>query len=105
MSMFSTFSDAVQASFTTITKTVESAQKGLDILNDHVDNAHKSMTRNSAKAAILNSASQHARIQTELEADPKLAEIFEMLEAEWDLPRAEWTKASIKPVKSVKGQK
>ena len=69
--------------FTTITNSLDSVEKGLDIVNDYVDNAHKSTTRNCAKNAILNTSVQHARIQAELEADPKLAKIFADLEKEW----------------------
>ena len=83
MSMFRTMSDAVQATFTTITRSMESVQKGLDIGNSYVDNQHKSMTRNFAKNAILDTALAHERIQTQLEANPKLAVLFADLEAEW----------------------
>ena len=92
MSMFRTFSDAVQATFVTITCTMGSAQKALDIGNDYVDNQHKSLTRGFAKQAILDTSVQHERIQSELEASPKLATIFEQLEAEWDLPKDQWAK-------------
>jgi len=92
MSMFRTFSDAVQASFTTLTCTMGSVQKALAIGNDYVDNQHKALTRGFAKQAILDTSVQHSRIQTELEADPKLAVIFEQLEAEWDLPKDQWAK-------------
>lgn len=83
MSMFRSFSNSVQATFNTVTSTMGSVQKGLDICNSYVDNQHKSMTRGFAKQAILDTAAQHTRIQLELEADPKLAKIFEDLEAEW----------------------
>lgn len=83
MSIFRSFSDAVQSCFNTITSTAGSAQKGLDIVNDYVDNCHKSMTRNFAKQAILDTASQHERIQIQLETNPKLAKLFADLEAEW----------------------
>jgi len=83
MSMFRTFSDAVQATFSTVTSTMGSVQKALDIGNDYIDNQHKSLTRGFAKQAILDTATQHSRIQTELEADPKLAKVFADLEAEW----------------------
>lgn len=83
MSMFRSFSDSVQATFDTITSTMGSVQKGLDIANSYVDNQHKSMTRGFAKQAILDTSAQHVKIQAALEADPKLAIIFADLEAEW----------------------
>ena len=83
MSMFGTFSNAVQACFNTVATTAESAQKVLDIGNDHIDNAHKEMTRTSAKNALRRTAKHHRELQLELEADPKLAELFTSLEAEW----------------------
>ena len=96
MSMFSTMSDFVQASFITATSTMGSVQKGLDIGNDYVDNQHKSMTRGFAKQAILDTAEQHVRIQSALEADPKLAILYAQLEAEWDLPRDKWATSKAK---------
>ena len=83
MSMFRSFSNAVQASFDTVTCTMGSLQKGLDIGNQYVDNQHKSLTRGFAKQAMLDTAEQHERIQSALEASPKLAKIFADLEAEW----------------------
>lgn len=83
MSMFSTMSDAVQATFGTVTSTMGALQKVVDIGNDYIDNTHKQMTRTAAKQAIRATAKQHAAIQAELEADAKLAKIFAELEAEW----------------------
>lgn len=104
MSMFRTFSDAVQATFLTITSTMGSVQKGLDIANDYVDNQHKSLTRGFAKQAIRDTAAQHERIQAELEASPKLAVIFADLEAEWDDP--EWHKhCNSRPLLKAKPKK
>ena len=82
--MFRSFSSAVQATFDTITTTAEALQKGIDIGNQYIDNQHKSMTRNMAKQAILDTAKQHRSIQEKLEADEKLATLFTDLEAEWD---------------------
>jgi len=81
--MFRTMSQFVQSTFNTLTSTVDSLQKVLDIGNDYIANQHKSVTRTVAKAAILNTAHQHVAIQNELEADDKLAKIFADLEAEW----------------------
>lgn len=89
--MWNSIFTAITKVFTTITSTLDSVEKVLDVGNDHIDNFHKSTTRNAAKQAILNTGKQHARIQAELEADPKLAAIFADLEAEWDLPRDQWT--------------
>lgn len=104
MSMFGSMSNAVQASFNTITSTMGSVQKGLDICNDYVSNTHKEMTRGFAKQAILNTSVQHERIQLALEASPKLAVIFRDLEAEWDDP--EWQKhCNSKPLLPPKAAK
>ena len=81
--MWNAFFTMFTRAFMTVTKSLDSVEKVLDIGNDYISNSHKSFTRNAAKQAILNTASQHARIQSELEADPKLAAIFESLEAEW----------------------
>lgn len=81
--MWNSFFTFIAKLFTTMTNTLDSVEKGLDIVNDYVDNAHKSTTRGTAKQAMLNTAQQHLRIQTELEADPKLNTIFKDLEAEW----------------------
>ena len=98
MSMFRTFSDAVQAIFSTVTTTCGSVQKALDTGNDYIDNQHKSLTRGFAKQAILDTSKQHDRIQAELDANPNLASLFDQLEAEWDLPKSEW----VKPKRSTK---
>jgi len=81
--MWNSFFTMLTRIFTTVTTTVDSVEKLLDIGNDYIDNTHKSVTRNAAKQAILNTATQHVRIQNELESDPKLAKIFKDLEAEW----------------------
>lgn len=104
MSMFASFSDAVQSVFNTVTTTANSVQKGLDVINDQVDNFHKTTTRNAAKQAILNTSEAHRRIQDKLEADPKLAVLFAQLEAEWDLPRSEWATLPL-PTKSPNAKK
>lgn len=83
MSMFRAASNAVQATFNTLTSTMGSVQKGLDICNDYVDNQHKALTRGFQKQAILDTSIQHTRIQEALDADPKLAAIFDDLEKEW----------------------
>ena len=83
MSMFRSASNAVQAIFNTVTSTMGSVQKGLDICNDYVDNRHKHYTKGFAKQAILDTAEQHTRIQTILKGDADLAKILEDLEAEW----------------------
>jgi len=88
--------------FTTVTSTLDSVEKLLDVGNDHIDNFHKSTTRNCAKQAVLNTANQHARIQAELEADPKLAKLFADLEAEWDLPKDEWVTLASPAAKKAK---
>ena len=84
--MWRSFFKAIEDIFTTVSTTMGTVQKGLDIGNDYVSNAHKEMTRGFAKQAILNTAEQHTRIQEKLESDPKLAAIFADLEAEWDDP-------------------
>ncbi len=83
MSMFRSFSTAVQATFDTVTTTAEALQMGIDIGNQYVTNQHKAMTRNMAKQAILDTAIVHRAIQTKLEADEDLAKIFTDLEKEW----------------------
>lgn len=90
MSMFSEFSRLIQTTFRTATESVESIGKGLDIVNDYVDNAHKQMTRNAEKQAIFNTAQSHELIQRELAENPELNELFEKLEREWNLPKSEW---------------
>lgn len=81
--MWRSLFDMFTAVFTTVTCTMGSVQKGLDIGNDYVDNQHKALTRGFKQQAILDTAEQHARIQVKLEADDKLAELFKSLEAEW----------------------
>lgn len=105
MSMFSEFSTLIQTTFRTATRSVESVGKGIDIVNDYVDNAHKSMTRNAAKQAIHNTAKAHKLIQDELAADPKLNTLFEKLEAEWDLPKSEWARPERKTETKPKAKK
>jgi hypothetical protein len=82
--MFGSMSSAVQACFNTVTTTAESAQKVLDIGNDHISNAHAEMTRTSKKNAVRRTARHHRELQEELEADAKFAKIFADLEAEWN---------------------
>jgi hypothetical protein len=102
--MWRSFFKAIEDIFTTVSTTMGTVQKGLDIGNDYVSNAHKEMTRGFAKQAILNTATQHAAIQAALEADPKLATIFADLEAEWDDPNWKLT-ANSKPLMPTKTKK
>lgn len=105
MSMFSEFSRFVQTTFRTATDSVNSVGKGIDIVNDYVDNAHKQMTRNFALQAQYNTAQSQKLIQDELKADPDLNELFKKLEAEWDLPKSEWAKPKTETETKPKAKK
>lgn len=101
--MWRSFFNFITRFFDTASASLGTVEKAIDIGNDYVDNAHKELTRGFAKQSILNTAEQHARIQSKLEADPKLADLFSKLEAEWDLPRDQWeTIAAPKPAKAKK---
>ncbi len=50
MSMFRSFSTAVQASFDTVTTTAEALQMGIDIGTQYVANQHTARTRNTRQA-------------------------------------------------------
>ena len=82
--MFTSFSRFLTRLFNTLTKSIDSVEKILDIGNDYITNTHKQVTRTTAKTAILNTARQHLSIQDDLKADANLATIFNDLEAEWN---------------------
>lgn len=83
MSIWSTSSKFIQATFTTATSTVQSAEKGIDILNDLVDNQHKKITRVNKASAISATAEALNEIDARLKADPELKAKFDELEADW----------------------
>lgn len=83
MSIFRSLSKAISGSLDTITSTASSVEKTLDIANIYVDNNHKRITKTVRQDAILSTAVHHAAIVAELDADAKLKEAFDALEAEW----------------------
>lgn len=83
MSIMSTASTFIQKSFNAASDTVDSLEKGIDIVNNYVENQHKRVTRTVEQDCILAVAEHHAKISEKLDADEKLAEIFAKLEEDW----------------------
>ncbi len=100
--MWRSFFNFITRFFDTASASLGTIEKAIDIGNDYVSNQHKALTRGFAKQAMLDTATQHAGIQEKLEANPKLANIFAELEAEWDLPSSEWAKLPLPKPKAKK---
>jgi hypothetical protein len=83
MSMFSTMSKFIQSIFTTATRSVESLDKGLDILNHYVSEKHQEQLLTITTQAQLNVAAFNADVDQQLDSDASLSSNFDAVKAAW----------------------
>lgn len=83
MSIWSSMSNAVQASFNTITDVAETAQETVSMATEFVHNRAKEQSLTDKQAVIVRTAQTLTVLQKELEADEKLNAMYEKLSTDW----------------------
>lgn len=83
MSVFRSASLMLSTAFNTVTGTLNTVEKGLDIANHYVAENHKRITKTTTTAAQLSVARFNADVAIELDSSAELQAQYDKVVADW----------------------
>lgn len=83
MSIWSSMSNAIQATFNTVTDVAETAQESVSMATEFVHNRAKEQSLTDKQAVIVRTAQTLQVLKQDLDADAELKKIYDHLEKDW----------------------